>query len=358
MKALIFGAGRMGIIAGKDLKDNNFEVHYADIIKKNDCIYIKDLSDDELIKFFKYYDVILGTADYSINAKLTKLAIEAGTNFCDLGGNNDIIDNQFQLDSEAKKAGVIVIPDCGVAPGWAGLLAAYYVNELNDKAINGKTDEVIIRVGGLPQKSDLLLGYQLNWSARGLINEYKESCEIISDGITAFRESLEDLETLSIFNVEYEAFNTSGGLSTLGKTFANKINNLSYKTIRYPGHCNTFKLLKDMGFFEDSYRGILEEVLTKKLATKIPDKVIVYVKVKKHPYEIGEAIEIYENENGSAMGQATGYGIALVAKMLASGEIKNHTGSGGVFSGEVAIPLENYFKELMPKFKNAQVLKF
>ncbi|MCP6725795.1 hypothetical protein NL526_27445, partial [Klebsiella pneumoniae] len=91
-----------------------------------------------------------------------------GANFCDLGGNNYIVDEQLALDGEAKAAGVSIIPDCGLAPGMVSVLA------MHGAARFDSVDEIHIRVGGLPQDPQPPLSYQLVFSVEGLINEYIE----------------------------------------------------------------------------------------------------------------------------------------------------------------------------------------
>src|ERR1044072_7174306 len=106
-------------------------------------------------------------------------------------------------------------------------------------------DEIHIRVGGLPQNPRPPLDYQIVFSVEGLINEYVERARVIREGQLVEVESLTELETLD-FPDPYgrmEAFQTSGGTSTLPETFAGRVKELDYKTIRYPGHCARFRLL-------------------------------------------------------------------------------------------------------------------
>src|SRR5207245_6645009 len=164
-------------------------------------------------------------------------------NFCDLGGNNDVVAAELALDTEARSRGVNIIPDCGLAPGMVAVLVAHGAAQFD------KLDEIHIRVGGLPQNPKPPLDYQLVFSVEGLINEYIEPARVVRNGkITnvASMTETEDIEFPPPFG-RLEAFQTSGGTSTLPETFLGRVRELDYKTIRYPGHCAKFKTMIDLG---------------------------------------------------------------------------------------------------------------
>ena len=102
---------------------------------------------------------------------------------------------------------------------------------------------VKLRVGALPQHPNNVLKYSLTWSTEGLINEYGNPCEAIVDGQLVEAAPLEGLEEIEIDGTLYEAFNTSGGLGSLGETYGTARDSMNYKTMRYPGHCAQMRLL-------------------------------------------------------------------------------------------------------------------
>ena len=122
------------------------------------------------------------------------------------------------------------------------------------------------------------LKYNLTWSTDGLINEYCNPCEAIRDGRRGEVPALEELEHFSLDGIEYEAFNTSGGLGTLCDTLEGKVENLNYKTVRYPGHRDIVKML-----VRDLRLGMRREILKDVLETAIPityqDVVLIFVTV-------------------------------------------------------------------------------
>ena len=120
-------------------------------------------------------------------------------------------------------------------------------------------------VGALPLFPSNALKYNLTWSTAGLINEYCNPCEAIYDGELREVLPLEGYEQFSLDGVTYEAFNTSGGLGTLCETLKGKVDNLSYKTIRYPGHCELVKLLVNdlrLGKRRDVFKDVLEHAVS------------------------------------------------------------------------------------------------
>ncbi len=258
MKILVLGAGRMGHGAVFDLIHNSPDVESVTVadfdLKKAEAVaeavdtsrvvprHIDAGVYSDAVDLMRGHDSVISCVNYWHNVSLSKAAIETKTNFCDLGGNNYVVDEQLGLDAEAKAAGINIIPDCGLAPGMVSILAMHGAAKFEE------IEEIHIRVGGLPQKPEPPLNYQLVFSVEGLINEYIEVARVIRDGKIVTVESLTEIEDLSFEGFPaLEAFQTSGGTSTLPDTFLGKIRELDYKTIRYAGHCDKFKTMIDLG---------------------------------------------------------------------------------------------------------------
>lgn len=292
----------------------------------------------------------ISCVNYWLNERLARAAVEAGTNFCDLGGNNDVVDAELALDAEARNAGINIIPDCGLAPGMVAVLVAHGAQQF------AQLDEIHIRVGGLPQDPKPPLDYQLVFSVEGLINEYIEPARVIRDGKVITIESMTEIESLS-FPAPFasmEAFQTSGGTSTLVETFLGKVRELDYKTIRYPGHCAKFKTMIDLGLCSSAPidvdgaavkpRRLLGELLVKNLPHDEPDVVLVRVEFagggKTLRYDI---IDRYDPETGlSAMMRTTAFPASIVALMMA----RNQTTSKGALPQERCIAPQLFMDEL------------
>jgi lysine 6-dehydrogenase len=280
-------------------------------------------------------DVAISAVNYWFNADLAALAVQNRAHFLDLGGNNDIVAREFALDDRARKMGVSVVPDCGLAPGLAGILGYYLVEALD------QPESLKLRVGGLPADPLPPMNYKVVFSVQGLINEYVEPAVVIRDGRLQTVPSLSELEHLSFPEPfgELEAFQTSGGTSTLPRTLLGRVPQLDYKTIRYKGHCAQFRLLHELGLTQAtplefpggkvSPREMLAQVMTTALDLPGPDVVLVLC-VAEGFDAAGKAvrrsiriIDHYDTTNDiSAMMRMTGYPVSIIATMLASGEVK------------------------------------
>ncbi len=369
MKIMVVGAGRMGYGAAFDLAHNSPEVEsvtvtdadfarakfIAEIIKSPKVSAVElDVSDfEKTVSVMNGYDSAISCVNYWYNFELSRAAIKTKTNFCDLGGNNSIVDEQLALDIEAKNAGINIIPDCGLAPGMVSILAMHGANRFDE------TSEIHIRVGGLPQKPKPPFNYQLVFSVEGLINEYVEKARVIRGGETLEIDSMTELETLSFEDFSaLEAFQTSGGTSTLTETFLGKIKELDYKTIRYAGHCDKFKAMIDLGLFSSEEivvedvkvkpRKVLAKLLQRNLPADEPDYVLVRLdftgtkngQKKALRYDIVDKFD--KQTNLSAMMRTTAFPASIVAQMMAKGDVKMR----GATPQEKAIDAKKFVAEL------------
>ncbi len=329
--ALVLGAGKMGVAIAHDLMEHGVETRICDV-KPADIpnFFILDARDDKaVLQEMKKEDVVISALPYDFNYKLAKLAIKAKANFIDLGGNSYIVEKELALHEEAKKAGITIIPDCGLAPGMTNIIA-YYVWQNEEK-------EVHIRVGGLPQNPKPPLNYALFFSIHGLINEYLEDSIIVRNGKICKVESLTGIEEIEFEGFgKLEAFYTHGGTSTLPKTLAG-IEHLDYKTIRYKGHAEKIMLLKQLGFFDDKAREFTEKILEKALPKNEKDVVLARIYGNEAKMELID----YHDDKFSAMQRTTGFPTAIIAKMILDGMTKE-----GAYPPEIAIDAEKFMKEL------------
>lgn len=361
---LVLGAGRMGLGAVHDLVSQSDvesvtvadfdEAKAREIAQRypaKACAARVDCADDAaVVELMRGHDAAISCVNYWLNERLARAAVEARTNFCDLGGNNDVVDAELALDADARAAGVNVIPDCGLAPGMVAMLAAHGAEQFES------LDAIHIRVGGLPQTPKPPLDYQLVFSVEGLINEYIEPARVIRDGKIATVDSMTELERLH-FREPFgamEAFQTSGGTSTLPDTFLGRVRDLDYKTIRYPGHCAKFRAMIDLGLCSSDPldvdgtgvkpRRLLGELLVRNLPHDEPDVVLVRAEFagegKRLRYEIIDQAD--ETTGLSAMMRMTAFPASIVALMMARGE----TTLKGALPQERCLPPQPFMDEL------------
>ena len=214
-------------------------------------------------------DVVVNALPYHLAIMAATQALEAGCHYFDLTEDVAATREIMRLAEGAKTA---FMPQCGLAPGFIGIVAHHLSKKFN------KLQEVKMRVGALPAFPTNSLKYNLTWSVDGLINEYCHPCEAIRDGQIIEVLPLEGMEHFSLDGTEYEAFNTSGGLGTLCETLQDKVQTLDYKTVRYPGHRDIMKmLLQELGMQFDQEN--LKNILRNSIPLTMQDVVLVFVTV-------------------------------------------------------------------------------
>ncbi|HUX08090.1 MAG TPA: saccharopine dehydrogenase C-terminal domain-containing protein [Acidobacteriota bacterium] len=367
MKIAIIGAGLMGkAIAWDMVRSEGVEnVLLMDSIPErlsDACDFagdvetkIVDAGDGKaLASALEGYDAAVSCVPYRYNELITKVCIDVGVHVCDLGGNNDVVDAQFRLSDLAASRGVTIIPDCGLAPGMASTWAYAAVEALDS------CESVLMRCGGLPVDPLPPLNYMKLFSMTGLINEYVEPCRIVIDGGVAMVDGMSGLEKISFPEPfeEMEAFYTSGGTSTLVQTLHGRVDELDYKTIRYPGHCEQVRLLMYLGLTESdpiivdgqavNPRRTLEALLDRSLPSAGADVTLLRVDASG---ELGgrkttirfQLIDYADSANGiSSMMRCTGFPAGAVARMMADGTINQR----GVLPQELVVPAERLMADL------------
>ena len=224
---------------------------------------------DKLRQALDGKEMVISCCPYYCNEKIALTARDLGLVYCDL---SEDISSGASIENIAKSATSPFIPHCGLAPGFAQIIANHMVQRYDP------VTSVSIRVGALPENPTNALKYNLTWSTDGLINEYGNPCEILIDGQLRQVQPLEGYERLIIGDVEYEAFNTSGGLGTLARSLNGKVKDLNYKTLRYLGHRDLMKfLMVDLQLNE--YREILKQILESAVPTTHQDRVVILVSV-------------------------------------------------------------------------------
>lgn len=281
---LLLGAGKIGAcISAMLLESKDYNVTVADqseaACKKlsshfKDKIIAQALDTNDnaaLKKILTGKDAVISALPFFCNEAVAKEAVQLGVHYFDL--TEDIKTTKAVTDI-AKSGDVIVMPQCGLAPGFVGIVANH-INKLFDKTVSVK-----LRVGALPVYPTNRMKYSLTWSTAGLINQYCNPCEAIRDGKIVSLEPLEGCETISIDGTEYESFNTSGGLGGLASALVSSgrdnVNSIDYKTLRYPGHRElVMLLLQDLNL--KYKRELLGEIFEAAMPRTLQDKCIVFV---------------------------------------------------------------------------------
>ncbi|MED4989614.1 saccharopine dehydrogenase family protein [Parageobacillus toebii] len=370
MKALVLGAGLMGKEAARDLVQSEevSSVTIADVdIKKAERVcqqlysskigakQVDASNERKLAALMNEHDVVINALFYAFNETVAKTAIQVGVHSVDLGGHiGHITDRILQLHEKAKQAGVTIIPDLGVAPGMINILSGYGASKLDE------LKSIKLYVGGIPVRPEPPLEYNHVFSLEGLFDHYTDPSLIIRDGRKQEIPSLSEIETIYFDRFgPLEAFHTSGGTSTLSYSYP-QLECLEYKTIRYPGHAEKFKLLVDLNLTRNDYevevkgqkvkpRDVLLATLSPLLDLKDKEDVVLLRVIVGGIKNNKETIFEYETvtfkdrkKNITAMARTTANTISVVAQMIGNGIIEKR----GVYPPEQIVLGDIYIKEM------------
>lgn len=338
MKTIVLGAGRVGSAMAIDLaKDGSFDVRVAD----RDTNQLAQLEQThgilgERVDFslpstvtraIQDADLVISAVPGFLGFRTLRAIIEAGKNVVDIAF---FPEDPSELDALARRIGVTAIVDCGVAPGMSNMLVGHASSLLNT------TESVAIYVGGLPENREGLFEYRAVFSPIDVIGEYTRPARVVVDGKIVVREALSEIELLHFPEVgDLEAFNTDG-LRTLAHTI--DAPNMIEKTLRYPGHAEKMKLLRDMGLFEAEEVELQDSTsvrpidLTTSLLFPLwemeeGDRDLTIMRIQVSGIKEGttvcytyDLIDRFDEASGTtSMARTTGYTATMAARMLKKG---------------------------------------
>ncbi len=369
MKILVLGGGAQGSAAA-------FHLLHKDTV---DRVVIADVSVDAVRSFLEPFvgsrlelrrvdatderqvlgamdgmDAVVCALPYYFNLAMTRLALQAGCSFCDLGGNTEIVEQQKSLAEEARTKGVSIVPDCGLAPGMVNILAEAGISALDE------VETVKIRVGGLPQDPEPPLNYQIVYSMHGVIDYMTTPVLVLREFEPVWKEALTGLESCPFPEPvgTLEAFFTAGGVSTLPLRYQGRVREMDYKTLRYPGHAEIMLAIREMGLLDTepvkvggcdvSPREAFIEIVSPRLR-KPGSRDLVAMTVEVTGRRDGDARKIryelldrYDTANDiTAMMRSTGYSLAATGLMQADGRIRP-----GAYTPDECVPVDDYIAEL------------
>lgn len=370
MKIGVLGSGLMGKEAARDLvaSEGVTKVGLADInferaseirdqlnSPKLTAYQVNAADEGELADYMREFDVIINALFYSFNEIVAKTAIKVGVNSIDLGGHiGHVTDKVLAMKDDAKKAGVTLIPDLGVAPGMINILSGHGAGKLD------QAKSIRLFVGGIPVRPEAPLEYNHVFSMEGLFDHYTDPALIIRNGNKQEVPALSEVEQVHFEKFgPLEAFHTSGGTSTLSHSYPN-LETLEYKTIRYPGHAEKFKLLVDLNLTREDYTVDVngQKVNPREVFLKVLDPIVelgekddaVLLRVVVSGVKDGEPTSFeyemttYKDRANqvTAMARATANTISTVAQMIANGTISKK----GVYPPEQIVPGDVYMEEM------------
>jgi lysine 6-dehydrogenase len=367
MRMLVLGAGLQGSACAYDLlqRPEVERVTLADLHPERLAAFLKKRKNKRLVtarldarrtaqlrKLMRGHDAVMNALPYYFNYPIAKAAIAAGLHCADLGGNTEIVQRQKTLHGAARKKRVSVIPDCGLAPGMVNIIAAEGIRCVGD------AESVKMFVGGLPQKPEPPLNYQIVYSLEGALDYYTTPSWVLREGRPERVDALSELEDVQFPSPvgTLEAFHTGGGISTMPWAYRGKVRTMEYKTLRYPGHVAIMRPIREMGLLaldpvlvkgaevvpRDAFIASVSPRLTKPNGRDLV-ALRVAVKGRDGRHVAWQLLDYYDQATGiSAMMRTTGFSLAITGVMQVDGRIS----SAGVYTPDEAVPFQAYVDEL------------
>ena len=322
---LVLGLGKVGHLVSLLLHNSGFKVTGADLHNHRDCpftvIKLDSTDTHSLGKTLQEFDAVVSCLPYHFNIAVARLAAENKTHYFDLTEDVQTTKEIMELSGKHK---TIMAPQCGLAPGFIAIIGASLAEGF------ARIRNIKLRVGALPKHPTGLLGYAFNWSPEGVVNEYLNDCEVIENSKRKWVSPLEWVETIVIHGNVLEAFTTSGGLGTMCDTYEGRVENLDYKSIRYPGHAKLMNfLLHELLMRED--RVSTGEILVN--AKPPVNEDVVYIHASAEGWINGnlarkEFVKVYHpieiNDNAfRTIAWTTAASVCAVVEMAATGAISD-----------------------------------
>lgn len=347
---LVLGLGKVGSLVGVLLHSSGFQVTGATRSEKPGLPFETkriDVSDvSQVVALMKPHDAVISCLPYHYNTEIARQACLHGIHYFDLTEDVPTTQTIIKMSPSAK---TILAPQCGLAPGFIAIVGASLIEPFDT------VRSLKLRVGALPQHPTGLMGYAFNWSPEGVVNEYLNECEVIEGGVHKWISPMEWVEKLVIDGIPLEAFTTSGGLGTMCDTYMGVIENLDYKSIRYPGHVKLMNFLfHELLLRED--RKMAGEILTHAKPPVKKDVVYIHASVEGwqhnqlmrdefvkayYPIDIG-------GQSWSAISWTTAASVCAVVELVQNGAI---TDSG--FLKQETISLEAFLKTVNGRLYNS-----
>jgi lysine 6-dehydrogenase len=366
--AVVLGAGMVGTAMAWDMRRRGFDVTVIDAreaalervkAKAEVSTLQADLSDDATLRrAIAPYDIVLGALSSAMGFATLKSVIAAKKTYVDI---SFMAENAWELDALAKEHGVTAVVDCGVGPGMSNMLIGRAVANMT------RCERVDILVGGLPVIRRWPYEYKAPFAPSDVFEEYVRPARIVENGKIVLREALSEPELVHFDGFgTLEAFNTDG-LRSLAYTL--KVPHMRERTMRYPGHIELMRILRDSGFFSS------EEVEVGGVKVRPLDLTSKLI-VPKWTFEEGEAdvtvmridiegsegsgrvrrtwdlVDRYDPETGfRSMSRTTGFPATAVAGLLAKGAFREP----GVHPPEVLGRVPGFVEQVLAQLRDRGV---
>jgi saccharopine dehydrogenase-like NADP-dependent oxidoreductase len=346
MKISVIGAGSIGAAVVHELCSHDEQVARVQVCdtRSRALQQLHDQVDSHQLRSFQVdardmnvlsqilrgSDCVVSCLPAELNPDVAELCLSLGTNFCDLGGNDDIVQEELDLAETAREKSLWITPNCGLAPGLINVLSMHGIDQFDD------VDAVSLRVGDVPLHPEAPFNFRISWSAERILDDYTNSAQHLEGGQIVEVDALTEDEQIHFDEEPFgtmEAFCTQGGLSTLTESLAGTVRELDHKTIRWPGHAHQMRFIIGLGFGEDrkigvrthlTYRDILVRRMRDRLGGEYEDAVLLRVLLRgtvdgEPKTLVREMVERYDasHRHPTAMMRATAIPTVVAATLIA-----------------------------------------
>ena len=363
---VVLGSGMVGRIIALDLS-GSFDVTAVDVSRDNlarlEGTAVRPLRADlsspaALREIVAGCDLVVGAVPGSMGFATLREVIACGKDVVDI---SFFPEDALALDEAARTAGVTAVVDCGVAPGMSNMILGYHAARMAVRRF-------ACYVGGLPFRREFPFEYKAPFSPADVIEEYTRPARYIENGHLVVKPALSDVENMDFPEIgTLEAFN-SDGLRSLLTTM--KIPNMIEKTLRYPGHVEHIRALRDSGFFgteEIEVKGrrlrpldVTSAVLFKHWHLHEEDDEFTVMRIVIEGEEGGRAkrvaYDLFDRRDRatgfSSMARTTGFPAAAAARLVLAGAFRRK----GVSPPELLGAEEAVFKTVMDELAARHVV--
>lgn len=250
-RVAVLGCGRVGAAIVRDLaRGGEFEVRAIDSRREalalldsvpGVAVELADLADPGAVAHcLTDCRFAIGAVPGFLGFQTLRTVLEAGVDCVDI---SFFAEDPFALDELARARGVVAVVDAGVAPGLTHLLAGHL------SASWDRLDRFVCGVGGLPAVRTLPWEYKAPFSPVDVLEIYTRPVRTVEGGSVVTRPALDNVRQIEFPGLgTLDAFPTDG-LRTLLRTM--KCPEMQELTLRYPGHIERIRLLRDAGFLRE-----------------------------------------------------------------------------------------------------------
>jgi saccharopine dehydrogenase-like NADP-dependent oxidoreductase len=338
-KVVVLGAGMIGSAIAQDLAvDSGLEVDVADVrrealdraVRGSHVRPVKaDLGDVGAVRRLVHgYDLVVGALPSVIGLQTVRAVVEAGRDMVDISFMSE---NALDLDDLAREKKATAVFDAGVAPGLSNMMAGYAASRLDP------CERIEIAVGGLPVVRRWPYDYKAGFAPWDVIEEYTRPARLVENGQVVVKEALSEPELIDFPKVgTLESVNTDG-LRSLVDTL--KVPHMKEKTLRWPGHVELMRALRETGFFSTDpidVKGLEEPVRPRDVTAALlfpkwrfreGEADLTVMRVRAEGREAGEAtrygwdyVDRFDETTGlRSMSRSTGFTATAIARLLLDG---------------------------------------